>query len=267
VGPATRAALNVPVAARIDQLRVNLERGRWLLHDIPEQAVVVDIAGYKAYYLRRGERVWEASVQVGTPYRSTPIFRSDITYVTFNPTWTVPPTIYRQDLLPKIRRDPAYLAKNHMRVLTPTGSEIDPATVDWNRPGNIMLRADAGPGNPLGRVVIRFPNAHAVYMHDTPSAALFGRSQRAFSSGCIRVERPLELTELLLNDQKRWNRAGIDAAIATGRTRHVDLAQPVPLLLGYWTADVLASQRIVFKPDIYDKDAPLLAALNRRPEG
>lgn len=267
VGPATRAALNVPVAARIDQLRVNLERGRWLLHDVPARVVVVDIAGFRAYYLRDGERVWEGNVQVGRPYRSTPVFRSDITYVTFNPTWTVPPTIYRQDVLPKVRRDPGYLAKQNMRVLTPSGSEIDPATVDWSRPGNIMLRADAGPTNPLGRVVIRFPNSHAIYMHDTPNPALFGHSQRAFSSGCIRVEGVWELVEILLDDERRWNRAAIDAAIATGKTRHVDLARSVPVLLGYWTAELLASNRVAFKPDIYGKDAPLLAALNRRPAG
>jgi murein L,D-transpeptidase YcbB/YkuD len=267
VGPATRAALNVPVAARIDQLRVNLERGRWVLQGLPERAVVVDIAGYRAWYLRGGERVWEGNVQVGRPYRSTPVFRADITYVTFNPTWTVPPTIYRQDMLPKIRRDPGYLAKNHLRVLTPSGSEIDPSTVDWQRPGNIMLRADAGPGNPLGRVVIRFPNSHAIYMHDTPNPELFGRSQRAFSSGCIRVEGVWELVALLLDDPQRWSRDRIDAAVATGETRHADLARPVPVLLGYWTADVPASKHIVFKPDIYGKDGPLLAALHRPPPG
>jgi len=263
VGPATRAALNVPARERIEQARVNLERGRWLLHDLHENTVVVDVAGFKVYYLRDGKRIWEAGVQVGKPYRSTPIFRSDITRVTFNPTWTVPPTIYHQDLLPKIRLDPSYLAKNHMRVLTPSGHEINPASVDWSNPGSIVLREDAGPQNPLGRVVIRFPNEYSVYLHDTPHQELFGSSQRAFSSGCIRVERPRELVELLFNDPQNWNRAAIDANIDEGATKNVSLAKPVPLLIAYWTMEVLDAQRIVFKPDIYKRDPPLMAALNK----
>jgi murein L,D-transpeptidase YcbB/YkuD len=264
IGPATRAALNESAQARIEQARVNLERGRWLLHDIADNTVVVDVAGFKVYYLRQGKRIWEANVQVGKPFRSTPIFRSDINRVTFNPTWTVPPTIYRQDLLPKIRRDPTYLATHNMRVLNTAGREINPASVNWNNPSGVVLRADAGPDNPLGRLVIRFPNPYSVYLHDTPSQALFGSSQRAFSSGCIRVERPRELVELLFNDSQQWNRAAIDAQIAEGSTKNIIIATPVPLLIAYWTMDVLESQRIVFKPDIYKRDPPLLAALNKR---
>ncbi|MET0377439.1 MAG: L,D-transpeptidase family protein [Spongiibacteraceae bacterium] len=264
IGPATRTALNVSVADRIDQVRVNLERGRWLLHDIADSTVVVDIAGYKVYFLKHGKPIWQANVQVGKPYRSTPTFKSNITYVTFNPTWTVPPTIYKKDILPKIRRDAGYLAKNNMRVLTPGGKEINASSVNWNSPGNILLRADAGPDNPLGQVVIRFPNPYAVYLHDTSHKEFFDKSQRALSSGCIRVERPLELVELLLNDTEKWNRAAIDSKIAEGKTRNFDLATPVPLLLAYWTVDVLDIQRIAFKPDIYKRDPPLLRALNQR---
>lgn len=264
IGPATRAALNVSTRARIEQARVNLERGRWLLHDLADNVVVVDVAGFKVYYLRGGKRIWGAAVQVGKPYRHTPIFRSDINRVTFNPTWTVPPTIYKQDLLPKIRRDRSYLVKHNMRVLDTAGREINPASVDWNNPRGIVLRADAGPDNPLGRLVIRFPNPYAVYLHDTPAQALFGSSQRAFSSGCIRVERPRELVELLFNDAQQWNRAAIDARIEEGSTKNVNLAKPVPLLIAYWTMEVLESQRIAFKPDIYHRDPALLAALNER---
>ena len=264
VGPATRAALNVSTKARIEQARVNLERGRWLLHDIADNVVVIDVAGFKVYYLRGGKRVWEAAVQVGKPYRHTPIFRSDINRVTFNPTWTVPPTIYKQDLLPKIRRDRSYLAEHNMRVLDREGRELDPASVNWNDPRGIVLRADAGPDNPLGRLAIRFPNPYSVYLHDTPSQALFGSSQRAFSSGCIRVERPRELVELLFNDAQQWDRAAIDAKIAEGATRNFTLPKPVPLLIAYWTMEVLGSQRIAFKPDIYHRDPALLAALNER---
>jgi murein L,D-transpeptidase YcbB/YkuD len=263
LGPATLAALNVPAAARIDQLRVNLERARWLLHQLHGDFVMVDIAGYRIAYYRDGKPVWRSRVQVGKPYRSTPAFKSQITYLTLNPTWTVPPTILKNDVLPKVRRNRGYLAANHLRVLDAQGRERSPASVDWSNPRGIVLRQDAGPHNSLGRLAIRFPNDYSVYLHDTPHQELFAHPQRANSSGCIRVERPRELAELLLDDPARWNRAAIDRAIDTGKTQEVVLARPVTLLLAYWTVDLHENGRIGFRPDIYRRDAPLLAALNR----
>jgi murein L,D-transpeptidase YcbB/YkuD len=264
IGPSTRKALNIPVQARIDQVRVNLERGRWLLRDVPRDFVLVDVAGYKASYFKNGRAIWNANVQVGRPYRSTPSFKSKITYITLNPTWTVPPTILTKDVLPQVRRDIGYLAKNNIRVLDNRGRELDPNTINWQRPGNILLRQDAGPRNSLGRVVIRFPNDHAIYMHDTPHTELFDDDQRAFSSGCIRVERPRELVELLMNDSNKWNRAAIDAMIAKGETRNVDLAKPVPIVITYWTIDTFNGEHVAFKPDIYQRDPEILAALNKK---
>lgn len=263
LGPATLAALNVPVAARIDQLRVNLERARWLLHQLHGDFMMVDIAGYRVAYYRDGKPVWRSRVQVGKPYRSTPAFKSQVTYLTLNPTWTVPPTILKNDVLPKVRRNRGYLAANHIRVLDGQGRERSPASVDWANPRGIVLRQDAGPHNSLGRLVIRFPNDYAVYLHDTPHQELFANPQRATSSGCIRVERPRELAELLLDDPVRWNRAAIDSAIDTGKTQNVTLARPVTLLLAYWTVDLREDGRIGFRPDIYQRDAPVLAALDR----
>jgi murein L,D-transpeptidase YcbB/YkuD len=263
LGAATLAALNVPPAARIDQLRVNLERARWLLHQLQGDFVMVDIAGYGVAYYKDGKPVWRSRVQVGKPYRSTPAFKSQITYLTLNPTWTVPPTILKNDILPKVRKDPGYLAANRIRVLDGQGRELSPASVNWANPRGIMLRQDAGPANSLGRLVIRFPNDYAVYLHDTPHQELFANPQRANSSGCIRVERPRELAELLLDDPVRWNRAAIDNAIDTGKTQNVTLAKPVTLLLAYWTVDLRDGGRIGFRPDIYRRDAPLLVALNR----
>lgn len=262
VGPATRAALDVPVQARIDQLRVNLERARWLLHQIHGDFVLVDIAGYGVTYFKGAQPEWRSRVVVGRPYRRTPAFKSEITYVTFNPTWTVPPTILHEDVLPKVRRNPGYLAANRLRVLDASGREIPPGQVNWRNPKGITLRQDSGPDNSLGRVVIRFPNPYSVYMHDTPHTELFGMERRAFSSGCIRVEHPLELVERLLDDPVQWNRAAIDAAIATGETRTVYLAKPVPLLLAYWTVHVLPDGRVAYKPDVYARDAELLHALD-----
>lgn len=264
VGESTRLALNVPVAARIDQLRVNLERARWLLHELKGEFVMVDIAGYRVTYYRNGEPVWRSRVQVGRPYRRTPVFKSEITYLTLNPTWTVPPTILRKDVLPRLRKGLGYLAAHRLRVLDREGRRLDPASVDWHAPRGIVLRQDAGPGNALGRLAIRFPNHYSVYMHDTPHQELFAREQRAFSSGCIRVERPRELALLLLDDPQQWDRAALDRAIDTQRTQTVTLRRPVPLLLTYWTVDLHDDGTLGFRPDVYRRDAALLAALDRR---
>lgn len=266
VGRATRAALDVPVAARIEQLRVNLERARWLLDRNERRFVLVDIAGYRASYFRDAERVWTGRVQVGRPYRRTPSYQAQITYVTFNPTWTVPPTILREDILPRLVKEPDYLRRSNIRVLDLRGRELAPGAVDLSRPGSYLLRQDAGPTNPLGQVVIRFPSRYAIYMHDTPSQALFDKPQRAFSSGCIRVERALELTQLLFDDAELWSRDAINALVATGETRDVSLPKPLPILIAYWTVDVEADGSVAFRKDLYDRDAGVLQALDAPPQ-
>lgn len=262
IGKATLAALNVPVAARIDQVRVNLERARWLLHALQGTFVVVDIAGYKVSYYRDGQRLWRSRVQVGKPFRSTPIFQAQITSITFNPTWTVPPTILTKDILPKIRKTPGYLAANRIRVLNARGDVISASSVDWKSPRGITLRQDSGPDNSLGRVVIRFPNPYAVYLHDTPHKDLFSSEQRATSSGCIRVENPLQLVQLLFDDPVKWSASAIAAKLQTTTTENVTLPTRVPLLLAYWTVDLTDDGRITFKTDVYGHDAALLQALD-----
>ncbi|MEB0047822.1 MULTISPECIES: L,D-transpeptidase family protein [unclassified Pseudomonas] len=261
-GPTTLAALNVPVQARIDQVRVNMERARWLLYKLQGTFVVVDIAGYKVTLYRDGQPIWRSRVQVGKPFRSTPIFQAQITYVTFNPTWTVPPTILKEDMLPKILSNPNYLSANRIRAIDREGKVLDPLTVDWSNPRGITLRQDAGPENSLGQVVIRFPNDYAIYLHDTPHRELFAKSVRATSSGCIRVENPLQLVELLFNDPVRWNSAGIQKQLANGRTENIRLPVKVPVLLAYWTVDLGSNGRVAFKPDVYGYDIPVLKALN-----
>jgi len=260
VGEGTRAALALPVSKRIEQVRVNLERARWLLHETEGDFVLVDIAGYKVTLYRGGKAAWSARVQVGKPYRKTPVFKSEINRVTLNPTWTVPPGIMRNDILPKIRQDQGYLAKNRMRVIDANGSEVSPKSVDWSSPRGVVVRQDAGEGNSLGRVVIRFPNTHAVYLHDTPHTEHFADAQRTFSSGCIRVENPRELAELVLDDPA-WNRAAIDRAIDAGKTLEVPVKHPLTLLLGYWTVQRHEGGRIAYKTDVYGFDAGVLAAL------
>jgi L,D-transpeptidase YcbB len=265
VGPGTRAAMNVPVNARIDQLRVNLERGRWVLHEIKGEFVLVDIAGFDVAYFRNDEPIWTSKVVVGRPYRETPVFKSEITYVVFNPTWTIPPGILAKDTLPAVKRDPGYLARHRIRVIDRTGREVSPGSVDWSRYSNSIpyqLRQDPGPDNSLGLVKIMFPNPYLVYLHDSPAKSLYDRDERAFSSGCIRVAKPFELTGLVLNDPAQWNAESMQAVIATGKTRTVNLAKPVPVLILYWTAQPTPDGQIVFRNDVYGRDAPTLAALD-----
>ncbi|MDI4636865.1 MULTISPECIES: L,D-transpeptidase family protein [Halomonadaceae] len=266
VGPRTWAALSVSVAERVDQIRLNLERLRWLSHALPERYVLVDIAGYEVSYVRPGQPTWRSRVVVGRPYRRTPTLRSAITHMTFHPTWTVPPTILREDVLPAVRRDPFYLMRHDMRVLDRQGWPLDPWQVDWWQPGPIKIQQRAGPSNPLGDVVIRFPNRHLVYLHDTPSRSLFERAQRSFSSGCIRVEGVLELVQLLFEDDRVTpdepdGAARLSHALQQAGTHNVRLRVPVPVLLFYSTVQPAADGRLIFRPDVYERDATVLAAL------
>jgi murein L,D-transpeptidase YcbB/YkuD len=266
VGPATLAELNVPVEERILQLRVNLDRGRVMLYQLPPAFVVVNIAGFQVYLVRDHEIAWQARAQVGKPYRMTPDYRSEITYLVFNPTWTVPPGIIRNDILPAARRDPASITRKGLNVIDGSGRIVDPASVDWSRFGSghipYTLRQDPGPNNALGRVKFMFPNPFAVYLHDTPSRALFDIDTRTTSSGCVRVERPLELAELLLADPARWNAGAISQAIARGTLQNVTLQERMPVLLVYWTAWVDRNGQVNFRRDVYGRDAKWSAALD-----
>jgi murein L,D-transpeptidase YcbB/YkuD len=258
LGPGTLAALNVPVENRVEQIRVNLERARWVLHNLENTFIVVNVAGYQAYYMKDRQIVWQGRTMVGKPYRQTPSFKAEMTYLVFNPTWTVPPTILAEDYLPALRRDPSYLQRKGLRVIDRAGKGVNPSQIDWSsysaRHSPYLLRQDPGPQNALGRVKFMFPNDHAVYLHDTPSQALFDRADRAFSSGCIRVENALDLAQLLLNDEVEWNRQAINRVLGSGKTRNVLLQEPVPVLLLYWTAWMGADGRVNFRHDLYGRD-------------
>ncbi len=265
VGKATLAALNLSNAARIEKIRVNLERGRWLLHDLAPTFVLVNVAGFEVYYLRDGKLFWSARAVVGRRYRETPIFRAMMTYLVLNPTWTVPPGILAKDILPDMRRDRSTLAKKGLEVIDHGGRPVPESSIDWANatPENFryLLRQAPGPQNALGRVKFMFPNPHMVYLHDTPSKALFDQSERAFSSGCIRIENPFELATLLLEGQEGWDRPALDRAVEEGTTQSVTLAKPVPVLITYWTAWVDRDGVLQLRPDIYGRDAKVSAGL------
>lgn len=254
----TQAELNLPVSARIEQIRVNLDRGRALLQDLPADFVVVNVPGFEAYLVRNNAVAWSARVQVGKPVRRTPIFRSTLSYVVFNPTWTVPPGILAHDILPEARKSSKAISRRGLKVYDRAGRERDPAKIRWKavRAGNVpyVLRQDAGPGNALGRVKLIFPNSHAVYLHDTPAQDLFEAGDRSFSSGCVRVEGALELARLVLNDPSKWGASQIEQVVSSQRTTNVGLAQKLPVLLAYWTAWVDREHRLNFRADVYQRD-------------
>lgn len=261
VGPATLAALNVTVEQRVEQIRANLERARWVFYDPGSEFLVVNIAGFRAYLLRRGEIVWSSRVQVGRPYTQTPVFAAKMSYIVFNPTWTVPASIVRNETVPAIRRDPNYLASHNMDVFDSSGNVVDPASVNWSTTngGPYRFVQRPGPNNALGRMKFMFPNEHAVYLHDTPSRSLFERDSRAFSHGCIRVDDVYGLAQTLLGSG--WSRERIDRVIAGGKTETVFLDKPLPIMLLYWTTEVDAAGRVSFFSDVYSRDAAVVAAL------
>ena len=266
VGQATLTELNVPVEERIGQIRVNLERARWIGSESPSKAVVVNIAAFRVQVFDDRQVVWTTRAQVGKEYRKTPIFRGEMTYLQFNPTWTVPPTILRKDILPRAIPDPGYLTERGFEILDSAGNRVDPASLDWSRftPENFpyILRQGPGPTNAMGLVKFMFPNPHFVFLHDTVSRSKFDAEVRTFSSGCIRVENPLDLAEVILADPAQWSRAKIDEVIESSRTRNVFLDAPLPVYLVYWTVGVDEEGRVVFWRDVYDRDSAILEELN-----
>lgn len=267
IGKQTLAAMNVTVDERIDQIRVNLERLRWVVRDLEDEFVVTNIASFQTFLVRGREIVWSARSQVGTPYRETPIFTAKIKYLQFNPTWTVPPGILAKDILPAVQKDIGYLAKKNMDLIGRDGNKVDPATVNWSQYGSgrmppYQFVQRPGPTNALGRVKFIFPNPHFVFLHDTPSKWLFERTERSFSSGCIRVERPFELAEIMLNDPRKWNADSIQALLDSETPQTVFLKEPLTVMLLYGTVGMADFELVRFYNDIYQRDGRVLKALN-----
>ena len=260
IGEKTLAALNMPVDMRIRQLAANLERWRWLPEDLGRRHIMVNIAGFSLTVVEKQRKVMEMSVIAGRPDRPTPIFSSTIAYLVLNPYWEVPHDIAVKDLLPKVRQDRTYLQRLGIRVLPVNGANdtaLDSTRIDWQRLDasrfRYRLRQDPGPTNFLGRIKFIFPNPYSVYLHDTPARELFKQESRAFSSGCVRVEKPLDLAALLLRDTPLGTEQALISAL-TGGTRTVHLPTPMPIHLLYWTAWVDDQGASHFRPDLYGHD-------------
>jgi L,D-transpeptidase YcbB len=258
--------MNVTPAARVDQIRVNLERARWVLGGLSDTFLLVNLPAFKVYLIRNGKNVWETRAQVGRAGRQTPSFRADMRYIVFNPDWTVPPTILAQDVLGAMRKGENAIAKKRLTILDRQGRTVAADTIDWATatPATFpyTLRQPPGPDNALGRVKFIYPNEHSIFLHDTPSQELFRADERTFSSGCIRVENPLALAAVLLEGQDDWNPGTIQQVLDTGKTKTVFLTQPLPVLTVYWTVSVGASGELRYARDVYSLDGGVLRALN-----
>jgi murein L,D-transpeptidase YcbB/YkuD len=265
VGPATLRELNVGPAARAGQIRVNLERIRWVIGGLADSFVLVNLPSFKVYVIRNRENVWESRTVIGQTARQTPTFRADMRYVVLDPDWTVPPTILAEDVLAPMRRGVNAVARKGLTILDRQGRTVPPSSINWSAatPRNFpyTLRQPPGPNNALGRVKFVFPNEHTVFLHDTPSQDLFDADRRTFSSGCIRVEHALDLAAVLLGPQG-WTPERLQAAIAAGKSETVFLDAPLPVVIVYWTASVGATGQLRFARDVYNRDDRLSRALN-----
>lgn len=254
----TVRALNVPAEERLQQLQANVARLEALLKiNKAPRYVLVNVPAFTLQAVEGGQVALDSATVVGKPQRATPQISAKIVEVNFYPTWSVPDSVARADLIPAIRKDPNYLHSLRFNVLPAWGAPpLDPATVDWMSPqvASYKFRQDPGPQNALGVVRINMPNKHSVYLHDTPLKSLFGQSARAFSSGCVRVERVQELSAWLLGPQK-WELGRVEEQIASGQKLDVKLAKPVPVHFVYLTAFAGSNGAAHFRADIYGRDA------------
>ena len=270
LGKSTVDAMNVPVGVRIDQIRVNIERARWVINGLRDSFVLVNLPAFKVYVIRDTKNVWETRAQIGKEARQTPSFRADMRYIVFNPDWTVPPTILKEDVLkPMASGGSNPIKKKGLTIVDRQGNLVDPSKVDWKKANAsnfpYTLRQPPGTNNALGRVKFMFPNEHAIFLHDTPSRELFASETRTFSSGCIRVEKPLDLAAVLLEGQDNWTRERVQQVVDNGASETVYLKQPLPVVIVYWTVSVGASGDVRFARDVYRHDLPLLKVLDGPP--
>ncbi len=265
IGKDTLQVLNISAAQRIDTLKVNLERIRWIENSLSDSFLIVNIAGYELYLYQEGNLTWKSHVVVGKNYTKTPVFKGKMSYIMINPTWTVPRSIAR-GMITKIQKNPNYLTEKNFMVVDSKRNPIDEQQINWaslsrqNFPYWFVQRPSAS--NALGQIKFMLPNKHAIYLHDTPAKSLFGREQRAFSHGCVRVEHPFKLAEHILNDDQVWSAQTLQTTVDSEKTTRVNLSEPLDVLLMYWTASQ-NSDGFHFYPDIYERDKILLKALRQ----
>jgi len=264
----TVKAINVPADLRLAQLRLNITRMRALSKGAAGRFVFVNIPGAHIEAIENGVVVSRHTAVVGKQDRPSPDINSRITEINFNPFWTVPVSIVRRDLIPKMQTEPEYLTKNHIRIFDQRNRELQPEQINWNTEEavNYRFRQDPGDFNSLGAIRINFPNTHEVYMHDTPFRNLFGEDFRFHSSGCVRIQNVRELVYWLLRETPGWPRVEVDRVVRSGDRKDAKLARPVPLHWAYITAWATADGVVQFRDDIYGRDG-LGPSVNTAPPG
>jgi len=259
----TLAALNISAETRVRQIVMNMQRWRSLPQDLGRRYIAVNVPNFTLEVVENERPVMDMKVVVGKMMQenATPTFSAKMTYVVLNPYWYVPKTIAEKELWPLHQRNPSYFGRNNFDVRRiPIGYKQvpDPAAADGTtksiRVYDYVIRQGPGPKNALGRVKFMFPNPHSVYLHDTPAKNLFNRTVRAFSHGCIRIEKPIELAEYLLRDTPKWTRKAIDATLRREKEQTVYLPEPLPVYIQYWTAWIEDDGELQFRNDIYRYD-------------
>lgn len=270
IGNKTVAAMNIPISQLIRRIIINMERWRWLSHDLGDKRIFVNIAGFYLQGSHDGTIDLFMPVIVGEQYHKTPVFSAFIKYLEFNPYWNIPNSIASNELYPALLKDPNHLKKKNIRTFVGSGAdkvEVDSSAIDWARIGpesirGFRLRQDPGPKNSLGTVKFVFPNRFDVYLHDTPTPHLFKRPRRDFSHGCIRVSRPLELASYLLGGAENgWDVDRMKKIIDSGKPTIVKLDKPYPIHILYRTAAVGDDGLVYFADDLYGRDRLLEKAL------
>jgi murein L,D-transpeptidase YcbB/YkuD len=265
LGAQTVRQLNVPLSFRVRQLRLTLERWRWVPYDFKQPPIVVNIPAFRLRaYDKNGTAGLQSNVIVGKSYRhQTPVFEGDMKFVVFRPYWNVPPSILRSEIVPAIKRDRNYIAKKGYEVTTPEGTLVSSGAITDNvlqqlSSGKLQVRQKPGPSNALGLVKLMFPNEYNVYLHSTPSSALFSQSRRDFSHGCIRVDKSAELAAWVLRVKPEWTLERVRSAMESGTDNvQVSLSDHIPVLILYGTAVVDEQQGVHFFDDIYGHDSSL----------
>ncbi|MEQ9618613.1 MAG: L,D-transpeptidase family protein [Deltaproteobacteria bacterium] len=294
VGESTLAALNIPAEERVRQIELTMERWRLLPQSLGTRYILVNIANFHLYAVENNNNALTMRIVVGKPQWNTPIFSEQMTHIVINPYWNIPHSIFRDDIAPKIKSDPDYMTSRNIQAVglkyqPPEKKEADVNSGDLASiigngnatpvedagakaakeeyiskvlSGNYRLRQNPGPSNPLGRIKFLFPNKHSVYLHDTPNRGYFERAQRNFSHGCIRVEKPVELAEFVLYSDPAWSHEKVRSTINRGKTQTVNLSEPVPVYILYFTAWVDDDGSVNFHEDIYGLDRVLQNALH-----
>lgn len=260
IGVGTIKALNYSKESRKKQIIANLERWRWYPSELAENYFIINIPDYSLNVVENQDTTLVRNVVVGTSKRRTPVITSFLKTVVFNPTWTVPPTILKEDVVPAMKRNRNYLAKKNITIYDTSGNVVDPVAWNENKPNNYRYVQSPGYSNSLGLMKILFPNHHSVYLHDTNHRNIFGRNNRSMSSGCVRVENPLELAQHILDVDGNWPQDRIDTIIASKKTMSFKITKKYSLYQWYWTAWSKKNQ-LLFRADIYNLDSDLYAKL------